>query len=155
MTGNVTKETVKVCQINGASLLIAPWVRIILFPLQMNVTAVLKKQKKKLFWTRTDPFCTFKIISTNPALLSPCQSKRKHKDGHHRWTATVTKHKNVPIQRQPTLKATKGNAEHFRNFPLWPRWILVSVWVWYLTKTLDWISVEKKLKARIFLTNLL
>lgn len=105
------KETVKVCQINGASLLIAPWVRIILFPLQMNVTAVLKKQKKKLFWTRTDPFCTFKIISTNPALLSPCQSKRKHKDGHHRWTATVTKHKNVPIQRQTTLKATKGNAE--------------------------------------------
>lgn len=91
----------------------------VLFPLQTNVTRCLKKEekKKKQRRTPTDPFCTFKVISTNPALLSPVSptERRQKKDC-------------VPVQRQ----MTNGNAKRGPLPCLRVGLTLDKNWIYYL-----------------------
>lgn len=72
------------------------------------------RKKRKKLWTQTDPVCTFKIISTIPALLSPVSPTGRTKTAITGRQQQIQHAKKgwVPIRRQIQLKWDTADASH-------------------------------------------
>lgn len=72
------------------------------------------RKKRKKLWTQTDPVCTFKIISTIPALLSPVSPTGRTKTAITGRQQQIQHAKKgwVPIRRQIQLKWDTADASN-------------------------------------------